>query len=416
MWLQDKKKGVSIMVGYVLLVVCAVIMGVIVYRWIITYVPTDPLDCPDGVSIFAKEVNFNCEDFQLDLTLKNNGLFNTAGYFIHATNDSNQTLATIDLSNYTKLGEDKGGTILFGTSAENSFEPNEEKTNIFDLTDVGKIYSIEIIPVRFQEEDGKMRFTSCGGSKIKEMITCWVACVADESCKNITCMESTCTDECDNIYEGTLEPDDCGARKCGPAPNGCGDSDECGTCTGVGEVCNIIEGTCSVCSPDCSSCDYDTCDDETCVEDTCNSSCGGTKAPDCEGLDGIEGTADDLVCGPAPNGCGDENVCGPCNGNCIEGVCFLCNFNEECEIGIGEDCSCLDCDLTQGDCEVGFRCEDFICQGIPLDFGCADYCMWLYYSSGVCRQNPAQCTVNGEVSVGEEYCDPGLTSNCCCKP
>lgn len=171
------KKGISIIIGYVLLVTFAIMMSVFVYQWIKGYIPTETLECPDGVSIFIKEYNYNClsGSEKLTITLKNNGLFNTAGYFIHATNDSGQTLATIDLSGYTKLGEDKGGTVLLSQRGENSFEPNDEPiTNIFNLNDsgIGQIYSIEIIPVRFQKVDNKMRFVSCGGSRVKEEITC----------------------------------------------------------------------------------------------------------------------------------------------------------------------------------------------------------------------------------------------------
>ena len=133
MLLLAKKKGVSIMIGYVLLVTCAIVIGVIVYQWIKTYVPTEALECPDEVSIFIKDFEFNCENFQLDLTLKNNGLFKIAGYFIHATDDPNQTLATIDLSGYTNLGEDKGGTVLFKTSTENSFEPTTYALSIANM-------------------------------------------------------------------------------------------------------------------------------------------------------------------------------------------------------------------------------------------------------------------------------------------
>ncbi len=414
MWLQAKKKGVSIMIGYVLLVTCAIVIGVFVYQWIITYVPADALDCPDEVSIFIKDYTYDCDDSRLDLILKNNGLFNIAGYFIHATNDSNQTLAIIDLSNYTNLGKNKGGTVLFGTSSENSFEPNDERTNIFDLSDsdIGQIYSIEIIPMRFQEEEGKMRFVSCGGSRVKEEVSCWVACVVDESCKDITCVGSTCTDECENIYEGTLVPDDCGTRECGPAPNGCGSSDECGTCTIAGEVCDVIEGTCNACSPVCSSCDSETCDDETCIEDTCNTICGGTKAPDC-------GTR---VCGPAPNGCGDENACGTCEGTCVEGECIISSCNGVWD-GVDEDAD-VECD---GPPPIA-NCVDCVCTSpyvsdnsggciLPLTFGCEDYCILFEgIDFGFCAANSGQCTSQGGTLYPEGDVHCSLGSLCCCAP
>jgi len=267
MWLLAKKKGISIMVGYVLLVTCAIVLGVIVYQWIKTYLPADTLECPDGVSIFIKEYTYDCTSGseKLTITLKNNGLFNTAGYFIHARNKTDpKLLATIDLSNYTALGEGKGGTVLFSTT--NSFKPNDEKTNMtFNLGDsgIGQIYSIEIIPVRFQEEEGKERFVSCGGSKVKEMIVCEgeiVTCINGETqncpfqegvClgSEKTCTggewpacvytgitgyeqpESNCTDSLDNDCDGYTDDVD---TDCG------------GTCTdGDTQLCLLQEGVCA---------------------------------------------------------------------------------------------------------------------------------------------------------------------------
>ena len=86
MLLQDKKRGirkdkkaVSVLIGYVLLVVFAVILAAIVYQWLRTYVPTESLNCPDGASIFISDANY-CEN-ALSLTIKNNGRFDLAGYY-----------------------------------------------------------------------------------------------------------------------------------------------------------------------------------------------------------------------------------------------------------------------------------------------------------------------------------------------
>lgn len=166
------KKGISIMIGYVLLITAAAAMSVVVYQWMKTYLPGEELECPDGVSIFIKDINFNCTNLELNLTLKNNGKFNIAGYFIHATNDSNQTLATIDLSQYiNESGEVLiDNAILFTSINDNAMKPNDEKTDTFNL--INQIYSIEIIPIRFQEIENKMRLVSCGNSKVKEIVSC----------------------------------------------------------------------------------------------------------------------------------------------------------------------------------------------------------------------------------------------------
>ena len=170
--IKKNKKGISIMIGYVLLITAAAAMSIVVYQWMKTYLPGEELECPDGVSIFIKDINLNCANLNLNLTLKNNGKFNIAGYFIHATNDSNQTLATIDLSQYINKSNEVllENAILFTSTKENAMKPNEERTESFNLAN--QIYSIEIIPIRFEEIENKMRLISCGDSKVKEVVTC----------------------------------------------------------------------------------------------------------------------------------------------------------------------------------------------------------------------------------------------------
>lgn len=165
------KKAISIMIGYVLLITSAIVISGIVYQWMKTYVPKDAINCPDGVSAYIDEIKckkIGVNDFQLNLTLKNNGRFNIAGYFIRATNSSEQELATIDLSIYTPEGADSQGSVLFGV--KNYFEPGEKRKNIFNL--IFPVNSIEIIPLRFQSFENKERLVSCQNSKIKEKITC----------------------------------------------------------------------------------------------------------------------------------------------------------------------------------------------------------------------------------------------------
>ena len=68
-----------------------------------------------------------------------------------------------------------------------------------------------------------------------------ICCTPDCSCTSSTCVGSTCPDSvCGTTCAGTLAPD-CGTRKCGPAPNGCGSADECGTCNATS---NCVSGVC----------------------------------------------------------------------------------------------------------------------------------------------------------------------------
>jgi len=164
------KKGISPMISYILLISFAVVMGTIVYQGIKTYIPSESLslDCPEGVSLIVNDIV--CENSQLNLTFKNKGRFDIDGYFIHATNDSNQELATIDLSELiVKGGEKISGAIKF-PGVNNPLSPNNEIRNLFSLP--FPIYSIEITPMRFEEFDNKKRLVSCKNSKIREKVSC----------------------------------------------------------------------------------------------------------------------------------------------------------------------------------------------------------------------------------------------------
>lgn len=171
MLLQIKnKKGISVMVGYVLLIAAIVAMGALVYTWLRTYVPTPSLECPDGVSIFISD--YECSESELNLTLKNNGMFDIAGYFIHASTNESDEIATVDLSSLLSgRGRIAQNAVIFISTENNPMGPNQEmRSTFFGLS--GKIYLLEIIPIRFQEENNKLRLVSCGNAKIIEEVEC----------------------------------------------------------------------------------------------------------------------------------------------------------------------------------------------------------------------------------------------------
>lgn len=172
---RKKRKGVSAIVGYVLIITFGIIMAAIVYNYLKTYVPKDLLDCPESVSIFIKD--YECQDGMLNITLKNNGKFNYAGYYIHGANNTNQKVATINLvenfvnSSNLQARNVKDSYIMFSMRDENLMTPGTEIEHYFKTT--SNLQVIEITPVRFQKDGNIMRFVSCGkSSKIREEIIC----------------------------------------------------------------------------------------------------------------------------------------------------------------------------------------------------------------------------------------------------
>lgn len=218
-----KKKGISVVIGYVLLVSFAVIIGVLVYAWMKPFVPKGIPECPDEISIFVK--SYDCAPNYLNLTLENNGRFNIGGYYIYATTSPNQEFATLDISRNISIPQDRLFPIglKFGTvgSPKNSLGMGDGEEDKFDLTGFYPVYSVTITPIRWQKEGNKEALVSCKNAVIKEPIICGDA--------------SACTP-------------DCGSRECGNDPV-CGTL-HCGSLDGecpAGENCNVI-GQCIVTS------------------------------------------------------------------------------------------------------------------------------------------------------------------------
>ncbi len=161
------RRGVSEMIGYVLLIGFAIAMSIGVYQLIKSYTPKSTLECPDGVSIFV--MDYGCESNKLNLTLKNSGRFDIHGYFIHISNDSAASLATIDLSQKLLCCDKK---LSNGIEFNPPLAPTERRIESFDTTGIGKVYSVEIIPIRYQEEKNKIKLVTCSNALSKNEIKC----------------------------------------------------------------------------------------------------------------------------------------------------------------------------------------------------------------------------------------------------
>lgn len=148
------------------------IISVLVYFFLKSYILKPTLKCPDEASLLIK--SYQCDSNQLVLNLRNNGNFNIEGYYIHATNSSDEEVATIDLSDYITPDSlvSPAGVKLGEIGTKNSFEITKEETDTFDLTELGLIYSVEIIPVRWQEKDKKNFLVSCTNAETKKILNC----------------------------------------------------------------------------------------------------------------------------------------------------------------------------------------------------------------------------------------------------
>jgi len=79
-----KKRGLSNLVAYVLLITITISLSVFVYAWLKTYVGGDEIEaCPSNVNIIVS--GYECVsgvNGNLSVRLKNKGLFNVDGYVL----------------------------------------------------------------------------------------------------------------------------------------------------------------------------------------------------------------------------------------------------------------------------------------------------------------------------------------------
>jgi flagellin-like protein len=182
------KRGVSEIIGYILLVAIVVVISIFVYGFLKTFVPQQALTCPDGTSVAMNTIIYNCTLNTLNFTVDNDGTFSIAGYFVHVSNDTTQKIAAIDLtpyyigpSNYHVQGTNSILFTSYGALDPNILAPGKEEgitVNAYNLSlsipaiPSRTISKIDIIPIRYVQYNGGTRAASCSNAEIAIPISC----------------------------------------------------------------------------------------------------------------------------------------------------------------------------------------------------------------------------------------------------
>ncbi len=385
MLLANKKKGVSIMVGYLLLVVFVIIISVLVYTWLKSYVPAESIGCPEGVSISLDDYYLDCDNKQLNITVKNTGRFNYLGFFIHGSNDADQEIATIDFSAYL---DDRFGkmtlyrnAISYLSSGTNRIAPGNTVGAVFDFSsETEQLKYITLVPARLEEKDGRERFAICSDSLIRQNLDC-------------------STGDSGIIIAGDCDAEDvsitCASAECGDVENNCEDDVTCPN------TCDVGAG--------------ETCINNVCVEDNC-------VAED------VSITCASAECGSETNNCGEIIACtDTCDSQteyCENNLCVLYCGDGVVESEQGEECD--DGNVENGDgcsslcfVEIGWLCDDEEPSTCSEDasYGEDEYCVYLGHSNGDCTINFGVCNSAGGIDestqpLAGDYCPATL----CCFP
>ncbi len=124
--LGNRKKGLSNMVAYVLLITITISLSVLVYNWLQFYVGASDLEeCPEGVNLVIQ--NYTCNkglNGNVNITLKNKGLFEVDGFIlrVHDRDDADFGFYTLNSSGApVSVGDLNSKNYLFSDYSEEGF-------------------------------------------------------------------------------------------------------------------------------------------------------------------------------------------------------------------------------------------------------------------------------------------------------
>lgn len=192
-----RKKGVSEIVGYVLLIVIAITISTIVYFWLKGYLPKQGLECPEEISISV--LDYKCNPPSVNLTFKNTGLFNIDGIVIKGTDKPNKAANFPLIAEDLKVGPGttyKGDyPFLDASKKQIPLKPEEVYERDFRYYPQANraIKKIQVIPFKMIERNKKKEQVLC----TKSTATLNLDCELGESCGPYGCIECDNDGNCD---------------------------------------------------------------------------------------------------------------------------------------------------------------------------------------------------------------------------
>jgi len=155
---QENKKGVSLMVGYVLLIVIAIGLSVAVFAYLKLYLPKDQPKCHDDVILSIADAS--CVNDVVNITLTNRGFFNINGAFIRIGDQGRvfKTLLNDDETQFLFIGDPNNDGLL---------NPGESWSKNYAYTSTGP-QELEIEP--FLYIDGKPAL--CEKAVVSKIVNC----------------------------------------------------------------------------------------------------------------------------------------------------------------------------------------------------------------------------------------------------
>lgn len=141
---KHDKKGVSLMLSYVILIFIVISLWGLIYAWMKLQVNiSPPVDCKEGTSVVLAENT--CSENLMRFKIENNGRFNVDGVIISVGNNSKNIPTTYLVPYYTQPGKTQlEGYFYF----DGPLAPRETKEAVFsNKKKDGNTINIKIIQI-----------------------------------------------------------------------------------------------------------------------------------------------------------------------------------------------------------------------------------------------------------------------------
>lgn len=139
--LNQDKKALSEIVGYVILILIAITLSLLVYGFMKNLLPKFSQECPSEISLAVDDYACDVVEKKIALDIKNTGTYNVEGFIIKAKNKT-EGLAINPLEQIGSLGEQ--GSVF----TEPILKPGEIQAYEFSYARHRRIEQIEIEPFK----------------------------------------------------------------------------------------------------------------------------------------------------------------------------------------------------------------------------------------------------------------------------
>lgn len=154
------KRGVSEIIGYILLVSTGLALSAMVYAWLLFFIPPlEKSECPDGLSLSIRNATCDSGRRELNFSVKNNGLFSIDGIVIKVNDKPSSNIGVF------KVGEE-----LTEIAPGEEFVPLPyDYSDLVSTTSLSSALTLLELQPMVKDVDGKFMYCK---PMVKEVLQC----------------------------------------------------------------------------------------------------------------------------------------------------------------------------------------------------------------------------------------------------